>query len=455
MAAAKIQNLRVKPSQWANLCFEVGGVMGSSTVELGDTVTPFDFPTFYGNLGTTVLGMPARLKFDSAGIGADPGVTASTLCALRAEPAKAVLDKAVAARENSFYGKYANQTAVIAQTRAYYDPSTLNSKPQRLTALSTISQNQTDLLYAAYFADGRLAVVKSTTAEIRSTTDSVSETCSTTVNDGFNQSTNTGSQNGTSNTFTDNIATDIAVDIASGGVTNTISDDVSFGVATASSLASSFGSGFQAQYGVSIGRADSKGAAKQLQSGVNTDYGYRVPNLENSAQNHRAQISLMDEQFSQYMYAQNLPNLEKVFQNELSSIDLDVKRLQVSYLSTLLLSPIPGVVTGRYKNPGDRVSAGEAVVRVENNQEIYLVGILVYRGMITLSNTVTVTTTLFSATGTPPTVISGQVVAARGNQGNDDRWEVVIKCNNLDGGGNPVLPLHYSFDYDSTSATIA
>jgi len=47
------------------------------------------------------------------------------------------------------------------------------------------------------------------------------------------------------------------------------------------------------------------------------------------------------------------------------------------------------------------------------------------------------------------------VVAARGNQGNDDRWEVVVKCNNLDGGGNPILPLHYSFDYDSTSATIA
>lgn len=454
MGSAKVLNLRVRPSQWANLCFEVGGVVESSGAQLGDAVTQFDFTTFYGKLGTTVLGNAARLQYDSAAIQTDPTVAASMLCALRAEPTKAVLDKAVASRENSYYGKYANQVAVIAQTRAFYSAANAGSKPQRLATLSTISQNQADLLYAAYFADGRLSVIKTTSSEIKSKTDSTGETCGITVTDGFTQSTSSGVQNSTSQAISDSIATDFSNGNVPGGSTNNVSDDLVFGVTSNSTLTSSSGSGFQGQKSVAISRTNSKGEARQLQAAVNTDYGYRVPNLESQAQNHRAQISLIDEQFGQFMSGQNLPYLETVFQNELTSIDLDVKRLQIAYLNTILMSPIDGIITGLYKNPGDCVTPGEAVLRVENNQTVYLVGTLIHRDVVKVGSSVTVSSALYSSTAGPATTISGTVVATRGHAGDDDRWEVVVKCNNLDGGGNAILPLHYHFDYDNTSVTI-
>ena len=55
------------------------------------------------------------------------------------------------------------------------------------------------------------------------------------------------------------------------------------------------------------------------------------------------------------MYSQKFQNLEQVFQNELNSIDGDVYRLQIAFLSTILMSPINGIVTGVYKNPGEAV----------------------------------------------------------------------------------------------------
>ena len=127
------------------------------------------------------------------------------------------------------------------------------------------------------------------------------------------------------------------------------------------------------QKGASYQTVSNGDKAYQTQTIVNTDYGYRIPYYEGAAQFERAQISLIDQQFAQFMYGQNLPHLAQVFQNELNSIDSNVFRLQVAFLDTILLSPIAGTVTGIYKNPGDAVKAGEPVIRVEDNSNIYLV----------------------------------------------------------------------------------
>jgi hypothetical protein len=74
----------------------------------------------------------------------------------------------------------------------------------------------------------------------------------------------------------------------------------------------------------------SKSRACEQQKITNTDYTYRTPFFESQAQYERAQISLMDEQFGQFMAAQSLPNLAQVFANELQSIDSDVLRLQIA-----------------------------------------------------------------------------------------------------------------------------
>jgi len=186
------------------------------------------------------------------------------------------------------------------------------------------------------------------------------------------------------------------------------------------------------------------------QSIANTDFAYRTPAYEAQAQGLRAQISLLDQLLSQWVAGQNLPNLPQVFKNELQGIDLDVKRLQIAYLNTILLSPINGFITGIYKNSGDWVQAGEPVVRVEDNSKVILVGTLAYPGLISIGSQVTVTTSLFDAGGSPPIV--GNVIAVRGRPDEDDVWDVHAICDN---SAAPVLPLNYHFDYDDTSVTIS
>jgi multidrug resistance efflux pump len=185
---------------------------------------------------------------------------------------------------------------------------------------------------------------------------------------------------------------------------------------------------------------------------VNTDYGYRMPYVESQAQNERAQISLIDEEFAEYMFRQNFVNLRTVFANELVSIDSDVYQLQIAFANTILMSPIAGTVTVLYKYPGDAVRAGEPVMRVENNTEVLLSATLVCRGRIAIGANATVETRLFDMPG-PDTPFSGQVVAVRGHH-EDDRWDVIIKCANLDGAGQPILPPGYHFDYDDTTVTL-
>jgi hypothetical protein len=146
-------------------------------------------------------------------------------------------------------------------------------------------------------------------------------------------------------------------------------------------------------------------------------------------------------------------DLSKIFTNELQSIDYGVFQLQIAYLNTILMSPISGTVTGIYKNPGEVVRAGEPVIRVENNVDILLVATLIYRGPISIGSTLTVETNLFDSSGPARTKVGGNVVAVRGRE-EDDHWEVIVKCNNLDSNGKPIFPLGYHFDFDNTHVAI-
>jgi biotin carboxyl carrier protein len=385
-------------------------------------VTAFPFTSFYQSLNQIVSHFvpsggpfgkggfetdPSRLAFDSQGILNE--VQNSTLASLRAEPTKAVLDKAVNARQNAYFAKYANKGAIIAKMNEYYsavDPSiNPNTKLNRLAILAWLAQQQNDALNDAYTEDQRLGVQKTTSSSVTEQGAHAEETVSA------------------------NDDTDVSIALPSLPQAGQVWPG----------LISTPGSTGTYQEG-------SSGYAQTI---TNTDYGYRVPNIENQAQNQRAQISLMDQQFAAFMYSQNLPYLDKVFQNEKQSIDLDVKRLQVAYLNTILLSPIDGIVTGIYKNPGDAVRAGEPVVRVENNKTVILVAALKYPGRISIGQTATVQTNLFdSSTPTPP--VPGRVIAVRGHRYEDDQWEVLVSCDNIDG-----FPLGYNFDYDDTVVTIS
>jgi hypothetical protein len=143
----------------------------------------------------------------------------------------------------------------------------------------------------------------------------------------------------------------------------------------------------------------------------------------------------------------------RYFQNDLRSIDLDVKRLQLAYVDTLLISPIDGVVTGVFRNVGDSVRATQAVVRVENDAEILLVGTLKFPGLLRIGQTIVVSTTV-SGSGQSLSV-SGSLVAVRGHDSENELWDVLISCSNRDGAALPIFPINYNFDFDMTSVLVS
>lgn len=196
---------------------------------------------------------------------------------------------------------------------------------------------------------------------------------------------------------------------------------------------------------------------------------YRMPGIENDAQYHRAHISLLDEQIAtesatNYAYGSKVERDSTVdpyqindlsvrhFKNDLGAIDLDVKRLQVAYMDTLLVSPIDGVVTGVYRNIGDSVRAAQPVVRVENDSEIFLVGTLKYRGLLQVGQSISVATNIFDTADTR--TASGNVAAVRGHDSENELWDLLILCGNRDAANRPLFPINYNFDFESTTVNI-
>lgn len=434
MTNAKAINLRVRPLQSVDLSFPCDGIIGRQLDVhlLGKAVTAFDIDGFYAKLGTVSapsvwippITDPAhgvfaagrhetlpdsdqplgwgRLKYDSAAITAEMGT--SVLFALRAEHARAALDKAVAQRENIWVQKY--EAAVYEATQRSFDRDQPGSKLSRLERLATISETQHSRLHTEYadFAapgyDGQFkdGVVKQTLSQSAV----YSFPVRTLPKDG-----------------------------------GTLQDWVNLGTSRINSQDSS-----------------------QLTRG----FEYRHPSLENDAQYERAQISLLDETLS----AISLTNFvrgsqieidatdaftqshvsKRYLANDLHAVDLDVKRLQIAYMETLLVSPIDGVVTGVFRNIGDSVRASQAVIRVENDAEVYLVGTIKCRALIRLGQQVAISTSLFDTAQTVD--VSGEVVAVRGHDSENELWDLLIRCSNRNAAGEALLPINYNFSFEST-----
>jgi biotin carboxyl carrier protein len=449
----KVIQITARPAEAADLAVEVDGIVEARTAQLGDSVAAFDFAGFYAILGQTAVGSSAQLEFDSQGIRSYGPVALSALLSLRVESLKAILDKAIIARENAFYTKYESAAALVAQTMSSYSPQAAGSKPQLLHTLSGLSHRRDGLLQDAYHRDGRMGVVESTTSRLAGHTASSGQ--STAASSFIEGGTSVVTDKGEDDTAASSEAgLGVGTDLAHMSV-KPYSPSVGLPAAvslaeTAINTESDGSSALSGSGKLSTGATE---ISNETQTITNTGYDYHVPSLEAEAQNLRAQISLIDEQYDQFVSGQKLPNLNQMLANELKMIDLDVRLLQIAYFNTMLLSPINGVVTGVFADAGDSVRAGQVLVRVENNMKVLLETTLVYRGSVSVGNTVTVQTNLFSKPANSVT-ISGTVVAARGDS-DDDRWNIVVSCENQDNNGQEILPLHYSFDHDDTSITIS
>ena len=390
--------MEVRPFQVSHLCFEVGGILQASFVELGTTVedgqdgkiSPFDFGNIYAFFRKAeTSGQTGRLTLDSTNIDlATQNFNSQTpppvLATLRAEAQRAALDKAINVRSNAFITKYSGIAAIADVMRKI-----LPLRGQSINLLSKLSSNITADLEAAYAGDGdRSGVVTTTLTHVET------------------NGTNKGTLTTNDGEPTDPVSTQTSSTTAHEG------QDVT---------------------------------AKSVE--------FRAPRFENQARNERAQISLGQEVISFVEQTHYLDRLEVVFANELAAIDADINRLQVAYLSTILLSPIFGTITGVYKYPGDSVRGGEPVFRIENDDIVLIVANVVCRGPVLIGHILSIKTTLFDGTGSP-VPINAAIVSARG-QGDDDQWEVIGKVSNFDVAGKKIFPLGYRFDIDSAITQVS
>ena len=437
MGTAKVISVVAQPIRGSYLCFDVGGILDQLFVDLGVAAKDIPFEKLCDPVRSSKLtpGDPSRLQFDAAGIvnHASPFAMAT----LRNEMSKSALDTAINTRQNVYFSKYANSSSVISTIRGSYSRTSPASKPNLLQNLDDIAEQQFTALSDAYTEDDRTGVVRETSSTVQTGT-----TSSGTSMRLSNFTQESQAEPGKQNAPMPPVLPDFSW---YGDFGQTINANRNTYNRPANSVLTA---GYNFEY------SPTENHASGNQSAVNVDYEYRTPYLETRARHMRAHISLIDQKFESFMFEQNVPHLEKIFENELASIDNDVYQLQIALLRSFLISPIRGIVTGIYKNPGDAVSAGEPVLRVENNDVVRLVASVVYRGPIPIGSTATVTTTLFGPSSPATPLPPGSVVAARGI-GDRDRWEVVVQINNIDASGNQILPLGYCFDREYTDVTIS
>ncbi|MGZ5442077.1 MAG: hypothetical protein ACXW5U_11455 [Thermoanaerobaculia bacterium] len=184
-------------------------------------------------------------------------------------------------------------------------------------------------------------------------------------------------------------------------------------------------------------------------------YEFRYPSAENDLRYHQARAAVRQEFLNAWRMSEMCRHGNTTFANELGAIDLSIRKLQSAYIDTFLTMPTFGIVTGVFHVEGDYVRAGEPVLRVESDEKIYLVGTVKYRGMLRIGSKLEVSTTLFEAAGAAPTTVSGEVVAVRGHDSVSEQWDLLILCvNRIPGEYEPILPLNYNFDFESTTVEV-
>jgi biotin carboxyl carrier protein len=415
---ARIRKMQVRPSQSADLSFNMSGIIdrqnydpasGNGPAHLGQSVSAFDIArTLYDHLGKTLPavtssgapGFPreagARLKYDSATIASTLGADAAAgtgpyLFALRNQALAASLDQMVNQRENAFLEKY-EHAAGIQQAMQKAIPPIIT----HLQNMETLAQNRFAALDKAY-GDAETAgrapiVVKSDTTSTVSS-DYKMTTKGTTTN------TNIGMLNGPGSLLTDDFS-DLSKTFAA-----TLETDIKDATSADTTVQKQFAS---ESASLSFIRDSSKKTWKfpddnfvsqsdlsdTTQAGSSTattpNQAFLHPRLDNAVANEQLQASLLGEEMNQTLASFRVPFMEKILANELASMDQEARKIQTNFVHTFLTSPLTGVVTIVYKDLGESVQAGEPVVRIENDDVVFVVGQVLFRDALRVGQSVTV-----------------------------------------------------------------
>jgi hypothetical protein len=103
-------------------------------------------------------------------------------------------------------------------------------------------------------------------------------------------------------------------------------------------------------------------------------YEFRYPSAENDLRYHQARAAVWQEFLNAWRMSEMCRYGDTTFPNEVGAIDRSIRKLQSAYIDIFLFTPSGGIVTGVFHGQGDYVRAGEPVLRVESDDDVYLVG---------------------------------------------------------------------------------
>ncbi len=407
----KVRSLTVRPIQSADLAFEMPGIISFQNfgkAKLGERISKCDLESEIYHLLNEADQSSGLFKFDAENIFNQ--LKESVLFALNNRALRAALKQSIFTRANAYLEKYS--TNYIQQIEGFYREVYANSdvSKSKINRLENLRQSHEEKIaeLVGKYNELKKKVVVDTKSTVKIAP----------------LATQTREQK-------------IEISHDHHTVPTTTSEPLILKDGSWKELAS-------------IGEqlADSKNAAlfsEETTTGL-VDFKYPLKDEEIALQ--RIQLEIQDELLRHQLINLKVQNLSQIMNNELQLLELDITKLQNAFLQTLLLSPISGIITAIYKDVGETVSAGEPVIRIENDDELLVVGFIQYRGLLQVHQTATLGTKIFETNETRE--ITGELVAIRGHDADDDEWDVIIRCPNSD----HTVPINYHFDKDTTELYI-
>ena len=497
----RARTLKIRPIQSCDLAFNMSGVIDrhNASWQIGDVVHALDLDKLYRQLETELV--DGALKFNAEAIDDYLRTEGDKwLFSLRAVSVAASLERMILQRQIAHLQTYKHAQVIASKYKDLYPtPTTPSSKIGRLTSLGQHVDTRHQELKQAYSDAGRTGVVEDTqsvqtaltASEGSSSSTEQTESVSASKSDGETQSTSTASDNsisresGTSVSAVKTlpIGTDSVGDVGEStyqekplvydgndwNIYQAQSPDLTTQKTDGSSTSSveSLGSSasevrsHSSSFGTTSSTAQSSSTGTSLNNARTSSTAvaglaeFLHPFEENEIKLQRRHLDLQDERVSHELLALRVPHLEAILANEQRLLDLEIKQLQLNYIHSFLFPPFSGIITGVYKDRGEHVEAGEPVVRIENGEEVFVVGRINYRGRLDIGMKVDITATNAFESGVAVT-LTGKVVAVRGHDADDDEWDVIFRCDNRDDNDakKRKFPLNYSFDYHAVELVI-
>jgi hypothetical protein len=425
---AKIRSMYVRPSESADLSFNTAGIISfrnrNGGARLGSRVQKFDMSQLISRFSEVSQGNPETLSFDANSI--RDAINPKLLFALTNDILDAALRQSIKQREISYLQKYKHVERISkALSEIYPTQSSATSKLGRLYEVRQSSDTRQAELAAAYKSThGFNSVVKEVLSSTDTTGDQVTTTRVTPVT--FRQS-------------------DYVIQVyADGGYSSHNVDSVH----TVPQIAVGNGTWTDLNGGPkSFESQETKTQNNVNQKTTTIAQEFKHPSMEAIIRDQRLQLDLQDEIFAHSVMSYRVPEVSKIFEKELEVIDLEIRKIQLQYFQTFLLPPISGIITAIYKDEGEAVQPGEAVIRIENDEELLLIALVACPFGLKIGMDIRIQTANVFESNDRLT-LDGRIVSVRGHDPNDNEWDIIVEAKNNG------LPINYHFDRDNTTFEI-